>query len=419
MTIRRSVMLYLLLCVTLLPLASAAEGTSVAAAASGASREEAQSAAVQRNLLAYLNAQRAAMGLSQVAMDAALNEAAKNHAAYYSANKGRRDESDRSAENGKLPGFTGATTRDRVKAAGYGGADRDVLRETVHVSLAGLQSGEYLREIMFNPTEREVVTDPNAAAVGIAVYKDTAVLIGASPAVAGEPESIVVSVYPYDGMTGVNIIYDNDPKETDPLRIGMSLTVHTNRHDVSNMQAWLGRTVDGRDIRVPLTVIPMSDGSGYHLAAGVPLRDGVAYTARVSFQAGGKTVERTWSFTTARFDFRFHIDDVPIVDFPPLYQEGEHMLVPMRLLFERLGAAVQWDKATQSITAVRQGRSVSMTIGSPAASVNGSPIPLDVPPRLIVYTTYIPVRFVSEALGFTVDYDKEKKTIDIWSHPAE
>lgn len=85
-------------------------------------------------------------------------------------------------------------------------------------------------------------------------------------------------------------------------------------------------------------------------------------------------------------------------------EEGGRMLVPLRGVFEAVGAAVEWTASTQSIEIELAGTSISMRVNYPTATVNGVPVALDVPPRNVAGRVHIPLRFAGEALGKTVDY---------------
>ncbi|RAP28591.1 hypothetical protein C2W64_04647 [Brevibacillus laterosporus] len=81
-------------------------------------------------------------------------------------------------------------------------------------------------------------------------------------------------------------------------------------------------------------------------------------------------------------------------------------LVPLRAIFEALGARVDWDEATQTVTAMKDGTTIKLTIGSKVAYKNGKKLNLDVPAQLFNGdTTMVPIRFVSEALGAKVAWD--------------
>ena len=103
-------------------------------------------------------------------------------------------------------------------------------------------------------------------------------------------------------------------------------------------------------------------------------------------------------------------------DQPPV-TENDRTLVPMRFLFEQMGATVTWDDATQTATATipasadgGQDRSVTFGIDNTTATVNGSAATMDVPARLINDKTMVPLRFLSENLGFDVQWDEATRT---------
>lgn len=97
----------------------------------------------------------------------------------------------------------------------------------------------------------------------------------------------------------------------------------------------------------------------------------------------------------------------------PARVKQNRTMVPMRAIFQALGATVNWDDATQTATGVRGPETVKVTIGSSTAWVNGLPQTLDVPPFLYGGSTLVPVRFVSEGLGAAVRWDEATRTIDI------
>lgn len=93
--------------------------------------------------------------------------------------------------------------------------------------------------------------------------------------------------------------------------------------------------------------------------------------------------------------------------------EGGRTLVPLRAIFEALGAGVSWDNATKTVTASRGDRTVVLTIGAAEARVNGQPVRLDVPGIIRSGRTFVPLRFVSEAMGADVGWDGATRTVII------
>ncbi|MDQ6423644.1 stalk domain-containing protein [Paenibacillus sp. LHD-117] len=88
-------------------------------------------------------------------------------------------------------------------------------------------------------------------------------------------------------------------------------------------------------------------------------------------------------------------------------------MVPMRAIFEKLQSKVSWDEKTRTVTAVKDATTVKLTIDAATAHVNAQAVTLDVPPMLLQGKTYVPLRFVSEALGAEVGYDAKRKVASV------
>src|ERR1700736_4543316 len=115
---------------------------------------------------------------------------------------------------------------------------------------------------------------------------------------------------------------------------------------------------------------------------------------------------------------RVFIDGQPVVfDVPPVIASGR-VLVPLRGVFQRLGALVTWDPSTQTVLAERADTSVDLRIGDTQARINGQPTFMDVPALLVSGRTMVPLRFVSQALGPQVSWDAPSATVQITSQAA-
>lgn len=99
-------------------------------------------------------------------------------------------------------------------------------------------------------------------------------------------------------------------------------------------------------------------------------------------------------------------------DKQPVIQQGT-TLVPFRALFERLGLVVEWDAATKTVTGTKKDVRIQLRIGEAIAQVNEENKPLSVAPQNIDGTTYVPLRFVGEALGKEVEWDGRNRQIRI------
>lgn len=99
-------------------------------------------------------------------------------------------------------------------------------------------------------------------------------------------------------------------------------------------------------------------------------------------------------------------------DVAPVIQKGR-TLVPLRAIFEELEAAVGWDPGSQTIRAVKGSTEVVLRIGESTAWVNGEEVLLDSPPVIVNGMTLIPLRFVSEALGAAVSWNRNMQLAKI------
>ncbi len=95
---------------------------------------------------------------------------------------------------------------------------------------------------------------------------------------------------------------------------------------------------------------------------------------------------------------------------------NDRTLVPIRGIFESLGAEVLWDEPSQTATGSLGGKTVSLAIGSTTANVNGVETTLDVPAQLINDRTMVPVRFIAEGLGANVVWQEASQTVVIEKH---
>ncbi len=96
-------------------------------------------------------------------------------------------------------------------------------------------------------------------------------------------------------------------------------------------------------------------------------------------------------------------------DAPPA-NVGGRTLVPVRAIFEALGATVKWDTATRTATGTYNDITIVMQIDNQTAYVNGESKALDVPAQLINGRTMVPARFISEALGYDVTWYQPTQT---------
>ncbi len=103
-------------------------------------------------------------------------------------------------------------------------------------------------------------------------------------------------------------------------------------------------------------------------------------------------------------------DPVKFPDTQPM-MVASRILVPMRGVFERMGAQLRWDQAMRQVTAERNGKSVVLTMGKNQAEVDGAMIPLDQPATSVQGRVMVPLRFLSTSLGVKVDWLAADRTV--------
>lgn len=96
-----------------------------------------------------------------------------------------------------------------------------------------------------------------------------------------------------------------------------------------------------------------------------------------------------------------------------MFTHDGRMMIALREIFELLGAAVSWNPETYQITASKGEKMVAIQIDSKEARINGTQVSLDVAPMLVGDLTYVPIRFVSEALGADVVWDEMGQRVSI------
>jgi hypothetical protein len=88
-------------------------------------------------------------------------------------------------------------------------------------------------------------------------------------------------------------------------------------------------------------------------------------------------------------------------------------MVPFRPLFESLGADVEYDLIHKQVTAEKENIRFELMIGEKVAKRNGAEIRMEVAPVLIKGTTFVPLRFVAEALDAEVDFNAVDQIVTI------
>lgn len=86
-------------------------------------------------------------------------------------------------------------------------------------------------------------------------------------------------------------------------------------------------------------------------------------------------------------------------------------LVPVRAIFEDMGAVVSWEGATKTVRILKDSTEIELAVGSKSAYVGEKEVSLDVPALILDGRMLVPVRFIAEGLGFKVGWDEETRSV--------
>lgn len=121
----------------------------------------------------------------------------------------------------------------------------------------------------------------------------------------------------------------------------------------------------------------------------------------------------------AQSEIKVYVDDVKVeFDVQPQLIGGRTM-VPLRAIFESLGATVEWNGDTQTITAYNEAYYVEAVVGQTSLKVNNEEKQMDISPMIIDGRTLVPARFVAESFDCDVDWDGDEKTVSITTKPID
>ena len=97
----------------------------------------------------------------------------------------------------------------------------------------------------------------------------------------------------------------------------------------------------------------------------------------------------------------------------PAQTINDRTMIPVRAIFEALGAEVSWNGDTQTVTAVWDDIVISLQIGSNLLYQNREAKELDLPAQLVDSRTLVPVRAVTESFGAEAGWNGDAQTVTI------
>ena len=210
-----------------------------------------------------------------------------------------------------------------------------------------------------------------------------------------------------DGVVLKNNIVKYDVKNSDDKALDTVTKAYVEVVEQSNKDAKVSASItenpreikvySDKDTTVDLRVVVIGKNAGD--------KADVMYSGTLTYKIGEVAPEAantTVVMTLGSTNMIVNNEVVDMKDAAPFAQDNR-TFVPFRALGEKvLGATVEYDKDTKTVTYELDGNKIVMTLDSKTYTVNGAEKTMDVAPFAKDNRTYVPVRFVGEALGFTV-----------------
>jgi hypothetical protein len=147
----------------------------------------------------------------------------------------------------------------------------------------------------------------------------------------------------------------------------------------------------------------------------------LAVATMIFFSVPLSFADNSTTITSAEFAIGmsqyFVNDQVPGISMdaaPYIDPNSGRTLVPVRYLGDALGATTAWDAGSQTVTLTSGSATISMVVGSLTLNVNGQTQTLDQAPVIQNGRTYLPARWVANALGYQVDWNAANRIVIIW-----
>lgn len=251
-------------------------------------------------------------------------------------------------------------------------ANNSLIGTTITVKVFDEENGKYV--------EKELTVVKN--------YLGETLAFDPTNGVVGEDNKVAVSVVDEEGnlskVNGELHAYVADQSNADAY-----VEVKVKNDNVKNGKGELTLYSDAEGTADVVVVVTADNGEMY------------GATLTYTFGAEDPNAENTVVMTIGSTDYVVN-NDIIKGDAAPYVDAQWRTMVPFRVLGETFGAEVNWDQDTQTVTYTYGDTELTMTIGEETYTVNGTEKTMDTAPVLSGDRTYVPVRFVGEALGYTV-----------------
>ncbi|GGI97984.1 copper amine oxidase N-terminal domain-containing protein [Paenibacillus hunanensis] len=140
----------------------------------------------------------------------------------------------------------------------------------------------------------------------------------------------------------------------------------------------------------------------------------LSFITATTLAAVAVTLQPLPSYAAAAADIKVTVNQAA-VQFPdqrPI-MDANRVLIPTRFVAQSLGGKVAYNSATKTVTIEQSGKTITLKINSSKVTAGGKVVTLDVPAKVIKGRTMVPLRFVSEAMGATVDWQQARNLVSI------
>ncbi len=211
----------------------------------------------------------------------------------------------------------------------------------------------------------------------------------------------------YCSNNAVINIKDGYVKKLDMHNVLNSTTVNWTGGTIDEMLVSYGQKVTDGNVEIDVAALAGNATYTLNYSDVTPTED----MLKLFDTVGGVVADKTVVTMTIGVMKAFVNGVETVLDAAPVIRSDRTML-PVRFVAESFGATVGWDGATSTATITNNDVSIVITVGKDTAVVNGETVKLDSPAYIDKSNnrTYMPVRFVAEALGATVDWDGATST---------
>ena len=178
-------------------------------------------------------------------------------------------------------------------------------------------------------------------------------------------------------------------------------SVNKNNRTITNFEAGFNDTVFEADNIPAVTETPTPTETATETATTAPTKQPTA--TELPDQKQAITVISDGNGINIDADGK----SVDFTDAQPFIDENGRTQIPIRAVAEAMGCKVEWDDATQTATLTKDNTVVIISIGNANMQVGKEIITMDTTAQIINERTYIPIRFVGEALGMKVNWESK------------